>query len=103
MTSRPSFGKAQGESMSSQNLVFGTETWTVNAPDDATVSQVNGVLKIEIRYDKNSFFNGLAHGIDAVTFTPAVNDKLDLNGLKTPVEFDITNALPVPIAGFTIN
>jgi len=88
--------------MASQELVFGTETWTVAAPDDITISQVSGVLKIDIKYDKNSLFNSQAHGIDTITFTPLVNNVDSVNGFKSSVEFNITNALSVPIGGFDL-
>jgi len=88
--------------MSTQNLTFGTETWTVTAPDDITVSQVSGVLKIAIDYSKASLFGSQAHGIDTITFTPVNNGVDSFNGFKSSVEFDVKNALPVSVSGFDL-
>ena len=88
--------------MFTQNLTFGTEVWTVTAPDDVTVSQDGGTLKIAIDYSNSSLFGGEAHGIDTITFTP-VNDGIDsFNGFESAVEFDVKNALTAPVSGFDL-
>jgi hypothetical protein len=89
--------------MSTQNLTFGTEVWTVTAPDDVTITQPSsGLLKIAIDYSKASLLNGQAHGIDTITFTPVTNGQASFNGFKSAVEFDVTNGLPVATSGFDI-
>src|SRR5882672_2783571 len=88
--------------MSTQNLTFGTEVWTVTAPDDVTITQPSaGLLKIEIDYSKAGLF-GATHGIDTITFTPVTNGVASLNGFKSSVEFDVKNALSVPVSGFDL-
>jgi len=86
---------------STQTLTFGTEQWNVTAPDDTKITQANGVLKIDIQYNLNSLVNGQFHGIDTIDFEP-VNDGVASGGLRTSVEFDITNSLPVPVDGFDL-
>lgn len=58
--------------MESTELTFNTKIWTVTAPDDIAVSQKNGVLELDIKYNKASLFDKQARGIDTITFTPKV-------------------------------
>jgi hypothetical protein len=91
--------------MSSIDIVNDGETWTITAPADITVvdpAANNGVMKIIINYTDASLLNGQAHGIDAITFQPRIDGIANVNGFKTPVEFDITNAMSVPISGFDL-
>jgi len=77
--------------MTSQTVTVNDEAWRIDAPDEVSISQADGLLKIGINAQG---------GNDRITFTP-VNNSVD-GVFKTPVEFDVTNGTGAPLSGFDL-